>query len=224
MGEAPLDLMIANILHRATPKSDLEDSLVQYFIANLFDNVFQTESILEANCMLNWGLRVSSRQTDSLEENENMTMNIANLNQTISYLRHKDKVVWMCHVRRRYCRFSFALSGGGAEPGRCRGCSINLRAGVKQPVIGGVLISGIVMHTYKMELTDVGIYRMTELSQTSTLRNMQELTLVPTIVANLLQLRDVILTTASKSRTHLREIPKDVLASADPPKPGCKIV
>ncbi|KAG1082198.1 hypothetical protein G6F42_022665 [Rhizopus arrhizus] len=54
MDERPQDLILANIIHRAAvmlatgkPDSDLEDSFVHNFISNLFENVLQTESILD---------------------------------------------------------------------------------------------------------------------------------------------------------------------------------
>ncbi|KAI9273293.1 hypothetical protein EDC94DRAFT_655215 [Helicostylum pulchrum] len=52
----PLELVVANILHRAalllvsgSPTSDLEDSFIHNFIANLFENIFQSEFALESN-------------------------------------------------------------------------------------------------------------------------------------------------------------------------------
>lgn len=64
-----------------------------------------------------------------------------------------------------------------------------VQEGVGRPVVGGILISGFHMQTYKMELIDVGVYRMVELSETLFFRNIHELTLIPTIVSNLLQLK-----------------------------------
>ncbi|KAG1373432.1 hypothetical protein G6F61_010186 [Rhizopus arrhizus] len=53
MDEQLQGLILANILHRTAitlangkPNSEIEDSFVHNFISNLFENVFQTESIL----------------------------------------------------------------------------------------------------------------------------------------------------------------------------------
>lgn len=64
-----------------------------------------------------------------------------------------------------------------------------VREGVETPVVGGVLITGFTMYTFKMELIDASIYRMVQLSKTLLFRNFQGLVLLPTIVSNLLQLK-----------------------------------
>ena len=64
-----------------------------------------------------------------------------------------------------------------------------VREGVGKPVVGGILVTGFQTQTYKMELIDIGVYRMVELSKTLFFRNIHELTLIPTIVSNLLQLK-----------------------------------
>lgn len=64
-----------------------------------------------------------------------------------------------------------------------------VREGVEMLVVGGVLITGFTMYTFKMELIDASIYRMVQLSKTLLFRNLQGLVLLPTIVSNLLQLK-----------------------------------
>lgn len=61
--------------------------------------------------------------------------------------------------------------------------------GVKNPVVGSILISGFQMQTNKMDTIDVGVYQMVELSKTLCFRYIYELTLIPVIVSNLLQLK-----------------------------------
>ena len=60
---------------------------------------------------------------------------------------------------------------------------------VHWPVVGGILISGFDMAIYKMQVTNPSTYLMVELSQVSLFKNMSELSMVPVIVANLIQLK-----------------------------------
>lgn len=61
--------------------------------------------------------------------------------------------------------------------------------GIGKPVVGGILISRFQIQTYKMELIDIGVYRMVELGKTLFFRNVHEMTLIPTTVPNLLQFK-----------------------------------
>lgn len=47
-----------------------------------------------------------------------------------------------------------------------------VREGIQNPVVGGILISGYDMHTFKMDMVDDSIYRLTELSKTLIFRNL----------------------------------------------------
>lgn len=64
-----------------------------------------------------------------------------------------------------------------------------LKEGVEVPVVGGVLVSGFIMRTYKLELVTAKCYIMTELSDTALFRSLQEVGSIPTIASNLLQLK-----------------------------------
>lgn len=64
-----------------------------------------------------------------------------------------------------------------------------VRAGVQNPVVGGILISGYDMHTFKMDMVDDSIYILTELSKILIFRNLNKLTMLPIIIPNLLQLK-----------------------------------
>ena len=61
--------------------------------------------------------------------------------------------------------------------------------GVHWPVVGGILIRGFNMTIYKMQVTNPGTYAMVELSSISLFKTMNELTSVPVIVANMIQLK-----------------------------------
>lgn len=60
---------------------------------------------------------------------------------------------------------------------------------VQNPVVSDILISGYAMHTIKMDMADGGIYRLTEMNKTLIFRSLNELTMLPIIVSNLLQLK-----------------------------------
>lgn len=64
-----------------------------------------------------------------------------------------------------------------------------IREGVQNPVVGGVLLCGFDMYTFKIELPYPNKYIMTELSKTLLFRSLAELPMLPTVVANLLQLK-----------------------------------
>ncbi|KAI9365691.1 hypothetical protein BD770DRAFT_438926 [Pilaira anomala] len=75
--------------------------------------------------------------------------------------------------------------------------------GVAKPVVGSILVSGFRILTYKMDLTDNDIYQMVQLGDVSLFKNIKKLTLLPTIVSNLLQLKNVILKTVKKASKRL---------------------
>ncbi|CAO3636373.1 unnamed protein product [Mucor fragilis] len=92
-----------------------------------------------------------------------------------------------------------------------------VREGVEMLVVGGVLITGFTMYTFKMELIDASIYRMVQLSKTLLFRNLQGLVLLPTIVSNLLQLKNITLTTANKTKDRLVKKAKGIAPEYNPP-------
>lgn len=68
-----------------------------------------------------------------------------------------------------------------------------------------------------MELIDAGIYRMVQLSKASLFKNFQGLVLLPNIVANLLQLKNISLTTADKIKDRLLKKDKGIPPKYSPP-------
>ncbi|KAI9273292.1 hypothetical protein EDC94DRAFT_510795, partial [Helicostylum pulchrum] len=65
-----------------------------------------------------------------------------------------------------------------------------IREGIHQnPVVGCVLLCGFDMYTFKIELAYPSRYIMTKLSKTLEFHSLAELPMLPTVVANLLQLK-----------------------------------
>ncbi|CAO3607725.1 unnamed protein product [Mucor hiemalis] len=92
-----------------------------------------------------------------------------------------------------------------------------VRKGVEMPVVGGVLVTGFNKYTFKMELIDNAIYRMVQSSKTSLFRDPQCLVLLPNIVSNLLQLKNISLTTANNIKDRLLKKAKDIPPECIPP-------
>ncbi|KAI8641058.1 hypothetical protein BD408DRAFT_444635 [Parasitella parasitica] len=215
MNDKPIDLVVANIIHRAallfsngTPDSDLEDSFMHNFISTLFEDVFMLDTILEskwANGQL--GKRKRDDQTQFKPD------------YVIFITQRSNRLDLSCvEAKSPINKHTFPKSDL-VKLGQEMRWMLNklVMEGVEKPVVGGILISGFQIQTYKMELIDIGVYRMVELSKTLFFRNIQELTLIPTIVSNLLQLKNVILSTAKKANDRLCSKSKGIFPRHDPP-------
>ncbi|KAI9494394.1 hypothetical protein BDB00DRAFT_787231 [Zychaea mexicana] len=138
--------------------SDVEDSFVHNFIANLFENVFRSDGSLESCC----------------------TMKFPKLTQTYQY--KSDYVLFVTHRLDLACAEVKSLTGNHTFPksdlvkiGQEMRWMINklVREGVNKPMVGGVQISGFKMYTYKMDIISTAAYRLVELgnSQRYLLKN-----------------------------------------------------
>lgn len=61
--------------------------------------------------------------------------------------------------------------------------------GVESPVVGGILLEGCSMSTYKMSLDHPQVYKLIQLSTIAIFNNTQELVLLPPILKNLIQVK-----------------------------------
>ncbi|KAG2202175.1 hypothetical protein INT46_007690, partial [Mucor plumbeus] len=217
MDDNPLDLIVANILHRAallfsngTPDSDLEDSFMHNFIATLFEDIFMLDTILESK-WANGQLSGKRKCDDGTHFKPDYVIFITQRSHRLDLSCAEAK----SPINNRIIFPKSDLVKLGQE----MRWMLNklVREGVGKPVVGGILVTGFQTQTYKMELIDIGVYRMVELSKTLFFRNIHELTLIPTIVSNLLQLKHVILTTAKKANDRLCSKSKGIPPRHDPP-------
>ncbi|KAI7848650.1 hypothetical protein BDC45DRAFT_302524 [Circinella umbellata] len=64
-----------------------------------------------------------------------------------------------------------------------------IKSGVQDSVVGGILLKGYQMSTYKLYLKHPHIYTLIEISNISSFRNMESMTLLPSILRSLIQLK-----------------------------------
>ncbi|CEP12192.1 hypothetical protein [Parasitella parasitica] len=75
-----------------------------------------------------------------------------------------------------------------------------IRQGVSHPVVGGILLEGFKMTTYKMDLQYPRTYRMIELASHSLFDNLQDISSLPSIISSVIQLKNIIKKTAIKAK------------------------
>ncbi|KAI9473770.1 MAG: hypothetical protein EXX96DRAFT_541437 [Benjaminiella poitrasii] len=181
----PLNLIVANILHRAallfsngTPDSDLEDLFMHNFIVMLFEDVFMLDTILERPM----GNLVEKRKCDN--------HNLFKPDYVVFITQRSHRLDLLCAEAKSPVSTIFPKSDL-VKVGQEMRWMLNrlVREGVRNPVVGGIVISGFQVQTYKMELIDNGVYRIVELSKTLLFKNIHELILTPNILSNLLQLK-----------------------------------
>ena len=61
--------------------------------------------------------------------------------------------------------------------------------GVRNPVVGGILVEGEIMKTFIMKLEFARIYELVELSKTPLFQSITFMTLLPTLVSDLMMLK-----------------------------------
>ncbi|KAI9005453.1 hypothetical protein CLU79DRAFT_781547 [Phycomyces nitens] len=218
MDEHPQDLILANILHRAAmilangkPDSEIEDSFVHNFISNLFENVFQTESILDTA----W----ANGQLGGKRRNEEDEQSPFKPDYAVFVKQRSLRLDLLCAEAKSPVNTAVFPKSDLVKIAQEMKWMLNklVREGVEAPVVGGVLVNGFTIYTFKMELIDSGIYRMVQLSKILLFKNFQELVLLPTIVANLLQLKNITLTTANKAKNRLLKKAKGISPEYNPP-------
>ncbi|KAI8140898.1 hypothetical protein BJV82DRAFT_194512 [Fennellomyces sp. T-0311] len=218
MDESPLDVIVANILHRAamtlatgTSNVELEDTFVHSFISNLFESIFMSESALE--CAWANGKLGGKRKHHEVDNPFK-----------------PDYIVFIAQKAARFditCAEAKSPSNSRATFPRSDFTKLGLelkwmintlvRNGIQDPVVGGVLIRGFELSTYKMELSHPGVYRFVELSKTTIFKSIQQMSLVPSIAANLIQLKEITLSTAIKTKERLLQRSHGESANACPP-------
>jgi hypothetical protein len=64
-----------------------------------------------------------------------------------------------------------------------------IREGVEQPVVCGILLRGLNMTTFKMDLSYPQTYRLIELSSINLFESLQGISVLPTILRNIIQVK-----------------------------------
>lgn len=64
-----------------------------------------------------------------------------------------------------------------------------VREGVEEPVVSGILVKGLTMMTYKLDLSHHQIYRLIKLSSITLFENLQGISVLPAIVRNIMQIK-----------------------------------
>lgn len=64
-----------------------------------------------------------------------------------------------------------------------------IREGVEKPVVCGILIKGMTMTTYKMDLSHHQTYRMIEMSSIQLFEKLQGISVLPSIVKYIIQVK-----------------------------------
>ncbi|CDH49760.1 predicted protein [Lichtheimia corymbifera JMRC:FSU:9682] len=89
--------------------------------------------------------------------------------------------------------------------------------GVESPVVGGISLEGCSMSTYKMSLDHPQVYKLIQLSTIAIFNNTQELVLLPPILKNLIQVKNIVLKTAIKAKKRSCERSNGIPACHRPP-------
>lgn len=75
-----------------------------------------------------------------------------------------------------------------------------IREGVEEPVVCGVLLKGLNMKTFKMNLQYPQVYRLIELSSIKIFESLQGVSLLPSILRNVIQIKNIANKTALKTK------------------------
>lgn len=75
-----------------------------------------------------------------------------------------------------------------------------VREGVEEPVVCGILVKGLTMTTFKMDLSHHQTYRMIEFSSVLLFENLQGISVLPTILRNTMQAKNIVKKTALKAK------------------------
>ncbi|KAI8890581.1 hypothetical protein K501DRAFT_168684 [Backusella circina FSU 941] len=179
-----MELIAANILHRLAlimtdnpPNNNVEDSYAHNIISALFDSVFRSDPILSYQ-WANGFLRKSSqykpdfvvfvqhskdRYDIGVSEIKSPSNSNCNNNGVSDTVKIGKEMAWMLNTL--------------------------IREGVEQPVVCGILLRGLIMTTFKMNLLYPQTYRLIELSSINLFESLQGISVLPTILRNIIQVK-----------------------------------
>ncbi|KAI7847469.1 hypothetical protein BDC45DRAFT_562282 [Circinella umbellata] len=199
-----IEMIAANTLHRlalnfcyGAPDVKLEDSFVHNIVSVVFESVFHSDLLL-SHQWANGCLAGTKRKVAS----------------SLGTLFKPDFVVFMQHRQDRYglavseikspcnANSNNVIESDRVKMGREMKWMLNdlLKKGVHDPVVGGILLEGYKMKTYKMDLRYPQVYRMIQLSSVTLFDHLQGASMFPSILSNILQIKGIIRKTAIRAK------------------------
>ncbi|CAO3610145.1 unnamed protein product [Mucor hiemalis] len=170
-----------------TPNIKLEDSYVHAIISIILESVFQPDPI--------WSYQWANGY----------------LNESSIY--KPDFLLFVNHSKERYNLLISEVkppsnaNGNATESdmvklGKQMAWMLNMliRQGVSHPVVGGILLEGFKMTTYKMDLQYPRTYRMIELASHNLFDNLQDISTLPSIISSVIQIKNIVKKTAIKAK------------------------
>ncbi|KAI7848597.1 hypothetical protein BDC45DRAFT_540885 [Circinella umbellata] len=173
-----VDLIIANILYTQSlkfignpRKSKLEDGYIHRIALSLFKAIFQSDTLFSYD----WA---------------NGTLGKRKYDNNTHALMKPDFVVFVSGGQRD-------IAVGGIKP-PSNSTATNCVRGVRISVVGGIVVEGEILKTFIMKLEFPRIYELVELSKTPLFQSIKFMTSLPTLISDLMMLKNILCKTAAK--------------------------